>query len=115
MTDLEYMDLAEAALDAIEAACDRLNETTDVDIDSQRTGGLLTLALGNGGGQIVINLQKPLHEIWLAARRGGFHFKWTGQAWCDTKVGDELFGLLGEVATEQAKMKLTFMPTISRD
>jgi len=52
MTDLEYMDLAEAALEAIEAACDRLNETTDVDIDSQRTGGLLTLTLGNGAGRM---------------------------------------------------------------
>lgn len=110
MTDLEYMDLAEAALDAIEAVCDRLNDTTDADIDNQRTGGLLTMTLGGGGGQIVVNLQKPLQEIWLAARRGGFHFKWNGQLWIDTKVGTEFFALLSEVASEQANTKLTFSP-----
>jgi CyaY protein len=109
MTDVEYMDLAEAALGAIEAACDRLNDTTEADIDNQRTGGLLTLALGRGG-QIVVNLQKPLHEIWLAARRGGFHFKWDGQQWVDTKSGAELFALLSDVATEQANTGLTFAP-----
>lgn len=107
MTDVEYMDLAEATLGAIEAACDRLNDTTDADIDNQRTGGLLTLALGSGS-QIVVNLQKPLHEIWLAARRGGFHFKWDGQHWIDSKSGAELFALLSDVATEQAKTGLTF-------
>lgn len=36
MTDLEYLDLAENTLQKIEAACDRINETTDVDIDNQR-------------------------------------------------------------------------------
>ena len=107
MTDVEYMDFAEAALDSIEAACDRLNDATDADIDNQRTGGLLTLTLARGG-QIVINLQKPLHEIWLAARRGGFHFKWDGQQWIDSKSGAELFALLSDVATEQANMGLTF-------
>lgn len=107
MTDLEYMDLAEAALNAIESACDQLNDTTDADIDNQRTGGLLTLGLGQGG-QIVINLQKPLHEIWLAARRGGFHFKWNGLHWVDTKSGAEFFELLSDVATEQAHAELTF-------
>lgn len=109
MTDLEYMDRAEAALRAIEVACDVLNDDTDADIDNQRTGGLLNLAFGSGG-QIVVNLQKPLHEIWLAARRGGFHFRWNGQYWADTKTGVELFALLSDCATEQAGVPLRFTP-----
>lgn len=109
MTDVEYMDLAEAALSAIETACDRLNDEADVDIDNQRTGGLLNLFLG-AGGQVVINLQKPLHEIWLAARRGGFHFKWNGEKWTDTKTGMELFALLSEVTSEQTGRAVVFLP-----
>jgi CyaY protein len=108
MTDMEYLDLAEAALSAIESACDHMNDTTDADIDNQRTGGLLTMTLGDKGGQVVVNLQKPLHEIWLAARRGGFHFKWDGQQWLDTKSGAELFALLSDVASEQAQTALLF-------
>jgi len=80
MTDTEYQDRAEALLKAVELACDRLNEATDADIDNQRVGGMITLTFANRS-QIIINLQKPLHEVWLAARAGGFHYKFDGAAW----------------------------------
>ena len=41
MTDTEYMDRAEAALAAIEQACDRINDATDADLDNQRVGGMI--------------------------------------------------------------------------
>jgi CyaY protein len=108
MTDQDYLEKAEAALSRIELGCDRLNETTDADLDNQRVGGMITLTFANRS-QIVINLQKPLHEIWLAARRGGFHFRCSEQdRWLCTKTGQELFELLQETATEQAGMRLDF-------
>ncbi|MEY4257825.1 MAG: hypothetical protein RJA56_726, partial [Pseudomonadota bacterium] len=67
MTDLEYLDQAEAVLKAVELSCDRLNDSTDADIDAQRVGGMVTLVFANRS-QIVINLQKPLQELWLAAK-----------------------------------------------
>jgi CyaY protein len=107
MTDTEYQDRAEAALRAIELACDRINETTDVDLDNQRTGGMVTLTFTNRS-QVVVNLQKPLHEIWVAARSGGFHFKWDGSGWVDTKGAGELFALLQRVVREQSGRSLVF-------
>ncbi|MGB4059252.1 MAG: iron donor protein CyaY [Burkholderiaceae bacterium] len=107
MTDTQYQDRAEAALRAIELACDRINETSDVDLDNQRTGGMVTLTFANRS-QIVVNLQKPLHEIWMAARSGGFHFKWSGSAWVDTKGAGELFALLTQFTSEQAGQPLVF-------
>ncbi len=107
MTDVEYMDRAEAALRAIEACCDRINDTTDADVDNQRTGGMVTLVF-RGGSQVVVNLQKPLQEIWVAARRGGFHFRWAGACWRDSKSGKELFELLSAVASEQSGEPLRF-------
>ena len=77
MTDLEFLNAAEAALRKIETTCDRINDQTDADIDTQRNGGVLTLAFANGS-QIVVNLQKPLQEIWLAAKAGGFHYRFNG-------------------------------------
>jgi CyaY protein len=107
MTDSDYMDRAEAVLRAIEARCDQLNEQTDADIDNQRTGGMVTLAF-HDGSQIVINLQKPLHEIWLAARSGGYHFRQVDGAWRDTKSGQEFFDCLTRCASEHAGQPLIF-------
>ncbi|MDM0104919.1 iron donor protein CyaY [Variovorax sp. J22R24] len=107
MTDPEYMDRAEAALAAIERSCDRINDATDVDIDNQRVGGMITITFGNGS-QLIINLQKPLQEIWLAARSGGYHYRHDGGAWVDTKTNEEFFGNLSREATLQAGQRLTF-------
>ena len=107
MTDSDYMDRAEAALAAIERACDRINDATEADIDNQRVGGMITLSFPNGS-QLIVNLQKPLQEIWLAARSGGYHYRHDGQAWVDTKTGEEFFSNLSREATLQAGQPLTF-------
>jgi CyaY protein len=109
MTDTEYLDRAEALLGAVEQACDRLNETTDADLDNQRVGGMITLTFANRS-QIIINLQKPLQEVWLAARAGGFHYRHDGQAWMDTKGQGEFFACLSRFASEQAGQPLNFNP-----
>ena len=109
MTDLEYMDHAEALLHSIEAQCDRLNERTDADIDNQRVGGMITLVFPDRS-QIVVNLQKPLHEVWLAARGGGYHFRFVDGAWRDTKSGQEFFRQLSQSASEHAGLALRFAP-----
>ena len=107
MTDLEFLDRAELLLKAIELACDRINDEGDVDIDNQRVGGMITLTFENKS-QIIINLQKPLHEVWLAARSGGYHFKFNGQFWADTKGQGEFFERLSQDASAQTGHSLVF-------
>lgn len=107
MTDPEFMDRAEALLRRIEACCDRINDETDVDIDNQRVGGMVTLVFSNGS-QIVVNLQKPLHEVWMAARAGGFHYRFDGAQWIDSKGNGEFFTNLTRCAAEQAGRPLQF-------
>ena len=107
MTDLEYLDRAEALLASVEASCDRINESTDADIDNQRVGGMVTLTFPDRS-QIIVNLQKPLQEVWMAARSGGFHYKFDGSAWRDTKSGNEFFANLSRYASEQAGLRLSF-------
>ncbi len=107
MTDLEYQNQAERVLKAVEQACDRLNDESDVDIDNQRTGGMITLTFANQS-QIIVNLQKPLHEVWMAARAGGFHYKFESGQWLDTKDGREFFANLSRYASEQASQTLLF-------
>lgn len=109
MTDLEFLDQAERLLSGVEISSDRLNDDTDADIDNQRTGGMVTLTFPNRS-QIVINLQKPLHEVWLAARCGGFHYKFDGAHWMDTKGQGEFWESLSRYASEQAGQSLFFKP-----
>ena len=107
MTDLEYLDAAERLLATVEASCDRINDETDADIDNQRVGGMITLTFANRS-QIIINLQKPLHEVWLAARCGGFHYKHDGERWMDTKGQGEFWESLSRYSSEQSGQVLRF-------
>jgi CyaY protein len=107
MTDLEYFEQAERALASVELGCDRVNEKTDTDLDSQRTGNMVTLTFSNRS-QIIINLQKPLQEIWMAAKAGGFHYKCVDKTWRDTKSGNEFFADLSRYASEQSSELLVF-------
>ena len=109
MTDLEFLDRAESLLRALEQQCDRLNDDTDADIDNQRVGGVITLTFSNRS-QIIVNLQKPLHEVWMAARSGGYHFCWRDGQWQDTKGQGEFFALLSRDASAQAGQALHFAP-----
>jgi CyaY protein len=107
MTDIEFLDRAEALLRSVERSCDALNEQTDADIDNQRVGGMVTLVFPNGS-QIVINLQKPLHEVWLAARSGGYHYRFMDGQWQDTKGQGEFYESLSRYASEQSGLALRF-------
>ena len=108
MTDTEFMDCAESVLRTVETSCDRINEESDADIDNQRVGGMITITFKNKS-QIIINLQKPLHEIWLAAKSGGYHYKFDGRQWMDTKGQGEFFASLSRYASEQAGCSLGFI------
>ena len=108
MTDVEFMDRAERLLQAVEACCDRINEASDADVDNQRVGGMITLTFANHS-QIVVNLQKPLHEVWLAARSGGYHYQFDGKHWRDTKAPErEFFAQLSLDAQAQGGASMIF-------
>jgi len=109
LTDAQYNDAIQAVLTRIETTVDRWLEGDVADIDSARSGGMLTLTLPNRT-QLIVNAQPPLQELWLAAKRGGFHFRHAlGEGrWLDTRSGDEFFALLSACASEQAGVPLSF-------
>lgn len=101
MTDNEYLIAAEQLLKRVEQECDRLSQLDEVDIDNQRVGQMITLTFQDRS-QIIINLQKPLHEVWLAARSGGYHYKLKMGHWIDTKNGRDFFEQLSADAGHQS-------------
>lgn len=107
LSDLDYRAKTEAVFAAIEATIDRWLQDDVVDIDVQRTGGLLEMGFGNGS-KMVVNTQPPLQEIWLAARAGGYHFRYVDGRWLDTRDGEDFFAALSARASEQAGVPLAF-------
>jgi CyaY protein len=108
LADGDYRRLSDAALAAIEQTIDRWLDEDVVDIDAQRTGGLLEMKLPNGS-VLVVNTQPPLQEIWLAARSGGFHFRHVEGRWLDTRDSTEFFEALSRCASEQVGTPLHFI------
>ena len=98
MDDKEFNSLADAILARIEAAL----EDCGADIDFQlAAGGVLEIEFADGS-RIIVNRHGAAREIWVAARSGGFHFRWNGSAWHDTRDGAELLAKLSALASQQA-------------
>jgi CyaY protein len=97
MTDSEFEALADAVLYRIEQAI----EASELDVDLQsKAGGMLEIEFDNGS-KMVINRHGAAREIWVAAKSGGFHFRWDGSAWRDTRDGSELFAALSRLVSAQ--------------
>ena len=107
LTTAEYAAVTSAVLACIEATVDRWLENDVIDIDAHRTGGLLELTLPDRS-KLIVNTQPPLQELWLAAKSGGYHFKYVDASWRDTKDGRELFEVLSKCASAQCGRPLKF-------
>jgi CyaY protein len=123
MEESEFHKRVDAILTVVEAAMDN----TESDIDAELNGGILTLTFENGS-KIIVNRQAPNREIWVAAKSGGFHFRYdmryekntsdssqqanTAQqkltSWHNTRTGELLSDLLTRVVSEQAGEVINF-------
>lgn len=103
MTPLAYEQLTDQLLLAIEEQVEML----DAGIESELNGSILTLEFPNRS-KIVINKQPAIQEIWVAAKSGGFHFKFSPEQQWRTANGEELAALLSKVCSEQASTDLEF-------
>ncbi len=102
MDDKEFNALADQALQQIEAAL----EGADIDFEMV-AGGVLEIEFDDGS-KIIVNRHGVAREIWVAARSGGFHFRWDGGQWLDTRDGAPLMERLAALASQQAGTPLRF-------
>ena len=87
----------EAVFSAIESALD----ADGPDIDSEISGGILTLTFENDS-KVIVNRQTFNRELWVAAKSGGFHFRFNGATWRDTRSDERFETLLARVISEQS-------------
>lgn len=98
MTDSEFEDLTESALERIEQALE--GSGVDADLRS-KAEGVLEIEFENGT-KMVINRHAAARELWVAAKSGGFHYRWDGSVWRDTRDGGELFAALSKLVSAQS-------------
>jgi len=104
--DKQFYQLGSNLLQSIEVALESADDELDLDLDVERQGGNVINIRFRDKSVIVVNTQAPIHEIWVAAKSGGYHYRWAGTMsqplWLDTKTGKELLSDLSEFASTQA-------------
>ncbi len=106
MADISYSVRASQMLENImeqmeaEAACD--------DLDMDMVDGVLKIGFEDGG-QIIINRQEPLEQLWVASPLGPAHFSFDSERnlWLDDKNGSALMETLGRALTLKLGVAVT--------
>jgi|SRR5882724_10236 len=106
MDETEFAALAERALERIEASLEESGVDADIEL---KAGGVMEIEYADGS-KMVINRHVAAREIWVAAPAGGFHFRWDGGAWRDTRDGTELFAALSKLASAQSGQPVRLRP-----
>jgi len=70
------------------------------DLDIENASGILTVGFPNGS-TIVVSRQIATHEVWIAAKSGGFHLAHKAGDWVCGTTGESLPDLVSRVVTEQ--------------
>lgn len=101
MTESEFLTVADGIMKRIQAQADYWFDELEIEVEAERSGGVLTLKFDNGA-EVVVNGQPPLREMWLAAPAGGYHYRFEDGVWRDTRGGPDLAEALSQVCTEAA-------------
>src|SRR5258705_819030 len=106
MEETEFVTLAEQTLARIEASLEESGVDADIEL---KPGGVIEIEYADGS-RMVINRHAAAREIWVAARDGGFHFRWDGSAWRDTREGTELFAALSKLVSAHSGQAVRLDP-----
>lgn len=95
MTESEYLQQSQALFNTILAHI----ESAHPDLDALASGAVLEIE-NNDGQKIIVNQQAAMQEVWLASRSGGYHFKWDGAVWINTRDGADFWQYLNEAVAQ---------------
>ena len=105
MDEKEFADRCQQELALIEAAVE--TAAADADIDFEMQSGILEIECADGS-KVLVSPHAIAKEIWVAAKSGGFHFRYDAAAgcWVDTRTGDPLRLRLVEILKQQGQVEI---------
>ena len=102
-------DFEKQAAQALEAI-NRKIDASGLDCDVEQKGdGVIDILLANAT-HVIVNRHSAAQEIWVAAKSGGYHFRFQGGRWLNTRDGEELFAALSRCLSEQAGEPVQLRP-----
>ena len=110
MNNAEYIEIAEALYELIEDTLDNWDNPNGVALDYENASGVLTIECEDTQTQVIISRQQATHQIWVAAKSGGFHHVYDDDenVWRCTKTNETLGELLSRTCTEQSSADVSF-------
>jgi CyaY protein len=107
MDEPTFLKLADQAFRAIGDAF----EHVDSDLaDCESAGDVVTITL-RGSRKCIVNTQRPVRQLWLAANARAWHFSWdeSTRRWLDDKGRDaELFSTIGRIVKDAVGVDVLF-------
>ncbi len=103
----QFNEIADALFEQIVETIDATDAADDIELNQ----GVLEISCvldGVGKSKIIINRHAPTQEIWVAAKSGGYHFKWADGSWIDTRSGEALADAISRVVFEQSGVQVSF-------
>lgn len=96
MSDSNFSRQVGEVLDALIEGLEPAAEEADIDLEVTRSGNVIELEFADRS-KMVINSHEAAGEVWVASKRGGFHFRPQGGGqWQDTRSDKDLLTLLTE-------------------
>lgn len=113
MTDAEFLELYRQTLKSLEECVETAINEEDRDIDYESANDMLTLSFSNKSVAI-ISRQTAIHQLWLAARSGGFHFEYDPArgTWVCTTTKRTLADMLEDICRSQGTVEMSFPPQL---
>ena len=103
MDEREFVKVAEDELSALDEA---LSVMECEGLDWQLSDGVLTLEF-DGRGKIIVSINRPAREVWVAAGAQGLHFGRGADARWRTPKGQELRAALSAFVSEKLGATVT--------
>ena len=93
--------------DAIERVRTRLDAHDPDVVEAVSEAEVLKIQFPSGP-PFILNTQRAVREIWLAADRHAWHFRYDGAVWLDKKgSGAEIFSTLSGLVSKKTGMSIT--------
>ncbi len=104
----QFNEAADALFEHVVETVDATDAADDIELN-QGVLEITCVAASFGNSKIIINRHAPTQEIWVAAKSGGYHFKWADGTWVDTRSGEALFDAISRVVFEQTGVRVAFV------
>ena len=100
MNDTTFFQQVDETLLALEESIETLADTLDLDVDISRQGYVLTIDFEDFG-KVIVNAQGAVKELWVAAKSGGYHYRWVENTWRNTRDNTDWRSSLSAILSQQ--------------